>query len=105
MDPNETLRQVRAIIENEEVDSDDLLRLRDLTESLDKWISGGGILPDAWQLPGIKALNELKEKLPPPPENTDLDDEQVALILNPETILDDGEWEAWLNSSPKEKKT
>ena len=56
MDPNETLRRMRAAIrayrrgERLLVDGTDAGdRAVEYAEDLDKWLSGGGFLPDAWQ--------------------------------------------------------
>lgn len=53
MDPNETLRNIRAIIREElnETDGDRLASLDDLVQlvdSLDEWLSDGGFLPSDW---------------------------------------------------------
>ena len=56
MDPTANLEEQRELIrvlvhENEEeyVDTGDLLRLAELTEAMDKWLSNGGFLPEAWE--------------------------------------------------------
>lgn len=50
MDPNETLRRIRAAIRNDETGE-----LAELVEALDDWLSGGGFLPSAW---GSRPYNE-----------------------------------------------
>lgn len=57
MDPNENLRQQRALAarlieatENDrEVSEDDVLELSELVVALDNWLASGGFLPDAWR--------------------------------------------------------
>jgi hypothetical protein len=58
MDPNETLRQLRAAIgdayaicddEETECALDALQELATLAEALDQWISRGGFLPREWE--------------------------------------------------------
>lgn len=50
MDPNETLRRLRALNETYakggEVDAEEVL---ELFEALDLWISTGGFLPESWK--------------------------------------------------------
>jgi hypothetical protein len=49
MDPNETLRKIRSMLETREggeVENSDILA--ELMESLDEWLSKGGFLPDEW---------------------------------------------------------
>lgn len=56
MDPNENLRQQRALAarlieaaENDrEVSEDDVLELSELVVALDNWLASGGFPPDAW---------------------------------------------------------
>jgi hypothetical protein len=55
MDPNVNLREQRMIIadmlaeDSDEIDTGDALRLAELAQALDEWISKGGFLPDAWK--------------------------------------------------------
>jgi len=57
MDPNENLRQQRALAarllkaaENgREVSEDDVLELSELVVALDNWMASGGFPPDAWR--------------------------------------------------------
>lgn len=49
MDPDETLREMRAICSGANGDYDDAERLADLFRSLDNWITKGGFLPAAWR--------------------------------------------------------
>lgn len=57
MDPNENLRQQRALAarlieaaENgREVSEDDVLELSELVVALDNWLAAGGFPPDAWR--------------------------------------------------------
>lgn len=52
MDPNANLAEQRRltarILNNESDASQDALRLAELAEALDEWITKGGFLPDAW---------------------------------------------------------
>ena len=54
MDPNATLKEIRALLDNNDTQApdrlDDLERLFDLVEALDGWIARGGYLPDAWKV-------------------------------------------------------
>ena len=47
MDPNETLSALRRFVAAEILDDGDY-RVLDLVEALDKWLKGGGALPDDW---------------------------------------------------------
>ena len=49
MDPDETLRQLRALVRAEDWDAADGERVRELVAALDEWLSRGGFLPDAWR--------------------------------------------------------
>lgn len=57
MDPNETLRMLRAAIRQSHQSSADrmvteleaLESVRDYAEALDEWLSRGGFLPSAWE--------------------------------------------------------
>lgn len=52
MDPNETLRELRAAMElRDSVDNTDAwsTRPQDLFRALDRWLSNGGFLPVGWQ--------------------------------------------------------
>lgn len=57
MDPNanleEQLRLAESILNEEAVDTDDLIRdsqrLAELVQALDEWINNGGFLPTAWR--------------------------------------------------------
>ena len=53
MDPDETLRRIRAIVQktlysDEESTLEELGELTELVEALDGWVSKGGFLPAAW---------------------------------------------------------
>lgn len=51
MDPNEALKQIRAIVAQDndaEMDEDAFYRLKILFEGLDHWVSHGGFLPVDW---------------------------------------------------------
>ena len=49
MDPNETLRLIRANVDNgERTDVDSYVELVELVHALDDWLSRGGFLPDDW---------------------------------------------------------
>ena len=62
MDPNATLEQIRDLYTNlvdlldEEYAvgrgkfGDDAIRLAELVEALDEWLSNGGFLPKAWAI-------------------------------------------------------
>ena len=54
MDPNATLREIRELIATIEKDVFPLphqeRRLMELVSLLDGWMSGGGRLPDDWQV-------------------------------------------------------
>lgn len=75
MDPDENLRQQRAIREtilnNKEdyIDPGDALELIELMAALDEWISKGGALPKAWLQAGCGhycgdcTMVDLKEEL------------------------------------------
>lgn len=60
MDPNETLRRIRALTKrvNSEQDLDDgpgtLIELAELVEALDQWMSAGGFGPHEWQTVRVK---------------------------------------------------
>ena len=55
MDPNANLQEQREIVErmlddnSEHIDTGDAVRLADLVQALDEWITKGGFLPDAWR--------------------------------------------------------
>jgi len=55
MDPNANLAEQRRIVarmldeESEHIDTGDAVRLAELAQALDEWISKGGFLPDAWR--------------------------------------------------------
>lgn len=55
MDPNANLKEQRRIIArffeegSEYIDTGDALRLAELAQALDEWISKGGFLPEAWR--------------------------------------------------------
>lgn len=54
MDPNAALREIREIvvrINTVEELSQDAGRLVDLVKGLDRWLSNGGFLPEAWGEP------------------------------------------------------
>lgn len=55
MDPNETLRLLREtatlVLTDSGKDRADSVRLAELAEALDGWISKGGFLPAAWARP------------------------------------------------------
>lgn len=66
MDPNEALKTIRTFTENiglldydnpREI-RDALLELAEAVAGLDEWLSKGGFLPDAWQGPGFRVLDE-----------------------------------------------
>lgn len=51
MDPNAALAEIREItahILDGKPDSGQALRLAELSEALDEWLSKGGFLPSAW---------------------------------------------------------
>ena len=54
MDPNANLKEQREIVarmideDSESVDTGDAVRLAELVEALDSWISAGGFLPTSW---------------------------------------------------------
>jgi hypothetical protein len=53
MDPNANLKEMReiakTILSGEEYDTGyDAVRLAELVEALDEWITKGGFLPEAW---------------------------------------------------------
>lgn len=53
MDPNETLRRIRAIVaesdrSGELPGTDDIETLVELVGALDKWLTDGGFLPREW---------------------------------------------------------
>lgn len=59
MDPNETLRQIRAHIKamNEADEKEDAaayafaaMQLAESVEAMDEWLSKGGFLPEEWEL-------------------------------------------------------
>jgi len=56
MDPNATLKALRAAIqdhEDSEGDSEcDVYEIVELFEALDEWMSKGGFTPDAWAVRG-----------------------------------------------------
>jgi len=59
MDPNETLKRLRAIVRDIQADRDDPAgynatttredEAADLVQALDAWLCSGGFLPDAWR--------------------------------------------------------
>lgn len=57
MDPNATLMELRALAqahmdegpEETGLDVADAVRMAELVQALDEWITRGGFLPDAWQ--------------------------------------------------------
>ncbi len=54
MDPNEALKQIRAIVTESArtgdlPDSDQVETLLERVEALDNWLSHGGFLPKAWE--------------------------------------------------------
>jgi hypothetical protein len=57
MDPNETLKQLRRLVEKQYalersegmLDSHDVARLVTLVDAMDNWIRHGGFLPRAWR--------------------------------------------------------
>jgi len=56
MDPTACLREIRALIrEFQAGESIEIGRFVDLVESLDRWITGGGFLPRAWDRAQAKA--------------------------------------------------
>lgn len=67
MDPNETLREMREL--QAELDSpatvppalDQLLRLAELAQALDEWITGGGFLPGAWHRQSTQELFDARQ--------------------------------------------
>lgn len=51
MDPNETLRRIRELIQTDihrDLSEDESSDLLDLVNHLDKWITNGGFLPTVW---------------------------------------------------------
>jgi len=57
MDPDANLEEQREIIarmldpESESIDSGDAVRLAELAQALDEWLSKGNFLPVAWKFP------------------------------------------------------
>ena len=49
MDPDETLREIRALCDQITLDVDDCDRLRELVVALDHWLLRGGFLPTQWK--------------------------------------------------------
>ncbi len=54
MDPDANLREMRRLVrkmvdDEYEVDSDDAMRLVELVQALDEWLSTGGFLPQSWR--------------------------------------------------------
>ena len=53
MDPNANLSEqlgcARRILAEDGAHPDDAIRLAELVEALDVWLSSGGFLPDRWQ--------------------------------------------------------
>lgn len=49
MDPNATLREIRELCQKSVLEVEDWLRLTELFEALDTWLSQGNFLPVAWQ--------------------------------------------------------
>jgi hypothetical protein len=51
MDPNETLRLIRELVQTDihrDLSEDESGELLELVNSLDQWITAGGFLPTAW---------------------------------------------------------
>lgn len=48
MDPNETLRKLREMIQDEETYMDNRDSIISLFMDLDEWLSNDGMLPDDW---------------------------------------------------------
>jgi hypothetical protein len=48
MDPNACLAEIRQIVSNFE--SNDYLRLAELVDGLDDWLSHGGFKPTEWEV-------------------------------------------------------
>ena len=52
MDPNKALARIRELVRkavDELIDADEALELAETIDGLDKWLSGRGWLPRAWQ--------------------------------------------------------
>jgi hypothetical protein len=49
MDPDETLKEIREILQKKRIEIGELSRLLDCFEALDEWITKGGCLPKDWQ--------------------------------------------------------
>ena len=49
MDPNAALAEIRAILTNFSFGMNEALRLAELVDGLDDWLSHGGFLPDDWK--------------------------------------------------------
>jgi hypothetical protein len=55
MDPTANLQEQRRIIaqmlaeDSQEIDTGDALRLAELAQALDEWITKGGFLPEEWK--------------------------------------------------------
>jgi hypothetical protein len=48
MDPDEVLARLRALVDKDEWDADDMGAMSDYFDALDTWLSKGGFLPAAW---------------------------------------------------------
>jgi hypothetical protein len=52
MDPNAALAELRGLyadLLDTEEDDDHVMRIAELTQALDQWLTGGGFLPNEWQ--------------------------------------------------------
>lgn len=59
MDPNETLKELRQIVNDKQrIVVDDYIRMRELFQALDQWLTRGGFPPGDW----IKVHNLRKRK-------------------------------------------
>lgn len=48
MDPNETLRQIRQLLNVRRLNRQQIEQFQELVEALDEWMSNGGCAPIAW---------------------------------------------------------
>jgi len=48
MDPNETLRRIRAELDQAEWTSETIEHVAEHFQALDEWLSKGGSLPESW---------------------------------------------------------